>query len=41
LFCYLSAAGLSVMAAAALPFDNLDHIVAEDQVKLPVERHRD
>ena len=37
---YLSATRFSGMTAAALMLYYLDHIVAEDQIQLPVKRHR-
>jgi hypothetical protein len=41
LFGYLSAAGFAGMTATWLLFDNLDGIIAQNQIKLPVERHGD
>jgi len=36
----LSAAGLAGMTTAALPFPYLDKVVAEDEIKFAVKRHR-
>jgi hypothetical protein len=37
---YLSATGFAGVTAATLTLYYLDHIIAENQVQLPVKRHR-
>ena len=39
-FSGLSAAGFAGMPAAALPFDDLDVIITENQVNFPAQGHR-
>lgn len=40
-FRFLSTAGLTGVPAAILPFYELNKIIADNQVELPVKRHRD